>query len=34
MDVEYNTSVIIVLAVYFLMMAIIFGLVAYFYRDY
>lgn len=34
MDVEYNTSVIIVLAVYFLMMAVIFGLVMYFYRDY
>ena len=34
MEVEYNTSIIIVLGIYFALMALIVGLVFYFYRDY
>lgn len=34
MDVEFNTAVIITLVVYFVGMAVILGLVMYFYRDY
>jgi len=34
MDVEFNTAVVITLVVYFISMAVILGLVMYFYRDY